>query len=200
MKLRAKLRIAARTAILEAAEKVFAREGASGARVEHIAEAAEVAVGTLYNHFGDRRGLLDALITARREELLVALDLAMAQTAGQPFVRRLEAFFGAALDHFERHRAFFVVAFDAAQPQSLVQPKRSLLRELHARAQGLVKEGTRSKELRAEYADVSPVLIVGILRALASSAALSPVRGVPENGAALAARLSNCFLEGAASR
>lgn len=46
-----------RVAILDAAEEVFSREGYDGARIEAIAAAADVSVGTIYTHFDNKRGV-----------------------------------------------------------------------------------------------------------------------------------------------
>jgi TetR/AcrR family transcriptional regulator len=44
-----------RAAILDAAELVFTRDGYDGARIESIAEKADVSVGSIYVHFGGKR-------------------------------------------------------------------------------------------------------------------------------------------------
>ncbi len=55
--------------ILEAAEEVFSREGAS-APIDLVAERAGVGVGTLYRHFPTKEALFEAIVLARIEELL----------------------------------------------------------------------------------------------------------------------------------
>ncbi len=55
-------RIAARRAqILEAAETVFSQKGYERATTREIAEAADISEGTLYNYFGGKSDLLDAV-------------------------------------------------------------------------------------------------------------------------------------------
>lgn len=44
-------------AILDAAERTFAGVGYRRARVEDVAEAADVSVGAIYSHFGNKDGL-----------------------------------------------------------------------------------------------------------------------------------------------
>lgn len=51
-----------RTAILDAAEVVFGRAGYGGARIEEIAELADVSVGSIYGHFDGKRGLYLQLV------------------------------------------------------------------------------------------------------------------------------------------
>ena len=60
--MRDRVRADTRAALLRASEQVFAEKGIDGARIEDIAARAGVAVGTIYNYFGDSTELLDALI------------------------------------------------------------------------------------------------------------------------------------------
>ena len=50
-----------RAAILDAAERSFTSVGFAGSRIEDIAEEADVAVGSIYGHFGNKDGLWSAL-------------------------------------------------------------------------------------------------------------------------------------------
>ncbi|MFL7837778.1 MAG: TetR/AcrR family transcriptional regulator [Candidatus Promineifilaceae bacterium] len=59
---RRKRRIAARKAqILKAAETVFSQKGYERATTREIAKAADVSEGTLYNYFGSKSDLLEAV-------------------------------------------------------------------------------------------------------------------------------------------
>jgi AcrR family transcriptional regulator len=69
-------RISARqTQILEAAAKVFAEKGFRHATIRDVAQAADVADGTIYNYFENKEALLNAIInqlaTGEQEPLLV---------------------------------------------------------------------------------------------------------------------------------
>lgn len=55
-------RARAKAALLDAAEVVFGREGYEGARIEEIAELADVSVGSIYTHFDGKRGLYLELV------------------------------------------------------------------------------------------------------------------------------------------
>ena len=70
--LKQQLRLEAAEAILDAAERVVASEGIGGASMQRVAREARVSVGTLYNYFGDRDGLLRQLVLRhRRDEMTV---------------------------------------------------------------------------------------------------------------------------------
>jgi TetR/AcrR family transcriptional regulator len=58
----ARRRARTRAAILDAAERTFAEVGYRGAKMEDVAEQADVAVGSIYSHFGNKDGLYLALV------------------------------------------------------------------------------------------------------------------------------------------
>jgi AcrR family transcriptional regulator len=78
--LRARHAALTRSAILEAARRLFAKQGYAATAVRPIAEEAGVAVQTLYTTFGSKQGLLLALVDAVREE-------AESQALGDEIVR-----------------------------------------------------------------------------------------------------------------
>ncbi len=62
-----------RAHILDVAERHFAEHGVTSS-LDAIAKRAGVGAGTLYRHFPNRDALLDALLTARAEELVARRD------------------------------------------------------------------------------------------------------------------------------
>ncbi len=79
---RDRVRTATRDALLEAAEHVFAEKGTDGARIEDIAARARVAVGTIYNYFGDSAELLKALINQNAETICSRGSISRWRTRG----------------------------------------------------------------------------------------------------------------------
>jgi AcrR family transcriptional regulator len=65
-----------RARILAAAGELFADRGVD-ASLEEVAARAEVGIGTLYRHFGDRDGLIDALFEERIEETAAVAERAL---------------------------------------------------------------------------------------------------------------------------
>jgi len=55
--------------ILDAAAVLFGRDGFEAVRAEHIAEAANLSVGTLYNYFPGKNEILMTLIAIENERL-----------------------------------------------------------------------------------------------------------------------------------
>ncbi|MGI9432829.1 MAG: TetR/AcrR family transcriptional regulator, partial [Myxococcota bacterium] len=61
-----------RELILEAAEGTFGAAGVEGAKMDEIAEAAGLSLGTVYSVFRGKPGIVEALHEARLRELLAA--------------------------------------------------------------------------------------------------------------------------------
>lgn len=84
-----------RRSILDAAGLIFAKRDVNSVKVEEIAEAAGVSVGTLYKHFTSKQGILLAFVSdgmdimerymAEARSLPVALDRVYA--AGDAYIR-----------------------------------------------------------------------------------------------------------------
>ena len=63
-----------RTGILTAARRVFLRESYARASMESIAQEAGVSKQTVYNHFGSKKELFNALVRGRCESLSAELS------------------------------------------------------------------------------------------------------------------------------
>lgn len=93
-----------RAAILAAAAARVATDGVERVDMREIARAAGVGIGTLYRRFGDKTGLLAALIGDREQELQEGLLRGAPPLGpGAPAAERLEAFLDALSDLTERN-------------------------------------------------------------------------------------------------
>jgi AcrR family transcriptional regulator len=167
-RLRERLKQATQEAILEAAEQAFARDGALAARMESIALAAGVAVGTLYNHFEDRDALIDAVMRGRQATLLARLDQSLQRSARAPFSQGLEELVGAAQSHFGQCEAFLKVLMEAEHLRlgpGVLQPGE-LMKQIRRRVDVLVQRGVRAGTVRADDADAFAWFILGALKGL----------------------------------
>jgi AcrR family transcriptional regulator len=191
-RLRDRLREETSRAILSAAEDVFAAEGL-GARMEAIAARAGVAVGTLYNHFEDRKALVAALVRLRRESLIDRVDRALSSAQGAPTAEQLRAFLGAVEEHARTHGPLIGVLMQGGEGPGEARPPRTLHEDLVRRVDQIVARGVASGELRTDGARVFGLALVGMARAVL-------VRSI-EGGAApgeAAASILDLFLRGAA--
>jgi AcrR family transcriptional regulator len=192
--LRSRLRVATANAILDAAEAVFARDGVQRSRMGDIAREAGVAVGTIYNHFADRDALVHALLEARRKALYAGIDAALADRS-QTFEARLSALLGALFAHFSQHPGLFIVHMEAEVMQR--GRGRGSIQTVLGRVAELVQEGVAAGALRAQDAELHPVLLMGMLRALFVHQIYGVDTPSPANGAE---RLARIFLSGAGRR
>ncbi len=89
--LRERQKAGRRRQILAAAQDLFQRDGFDDTRIETIAEQAEVAAGTVYNHFLSKGDLLLAMVAQDGEEVRAAGRLLIAAPPRDPVtaVRRL---------------------------------------------------------------------------------------------------------------
>ncbi len=68
--LRQRQKVARHRRIVTAARRLFARKGYGPTAMEHVATAAGLAVGTLYNYFPSKSDLLAAIIRRETEQML----------------------------------------------------------------------------------------------------------------------------------
>lgn len=101
-----------RTAILDAAEEVFRRDGFEPARIEEIAERADVSVGSIYTHFEGKRGLYLTLVE-RSLELFGQYMLRSEDPSFTPLQRVLAGGDAYLRFHQEHPGAFQFLAFRA---------------------------------------------------------------------------------------
>lgn len=68
--------------IIEAATRLFREQGYEAVKMEAIAEAAEVAIGTIYNYYRNKGDLLVAIVSLEVEEVLKAGEAVIADPPG----------------------------------------------------------------------------------------------------------------------
>ncbi|CAM3786887.1 TetR/AcrR family transcriptional regulator [Nocardiopsis rhodophaea] len=69
-----------RVRILQAGMRVFARNGFQRTSVETVAIAAGVSKQTVYNHFGDKKGLITAVVSTAADPLAEEFDTILGST------------------------------------------------------------------------------------------------------------------------
>ncbi|MFF8032022.1 MULTISPECIES: TetR/AcrR family transcriptional regulator [unclassified Streptomyces] len=117
-----------RARLLEAAAKLVAERGADGVTMEEVAAAARVGKGTVFRRFGDRTGLLTALLDHSEKKFQAAFLTGPPPLGpGAPPAERLRAFGLAML----RRTADELELQLAAEPQAgrrFTNPPRRVLR------------------------------------------------------------------------
>lgn len=147
--------LATRNSLLDAAERLFQRQGVSGTSLQDIAQAAGASRGAVYWHFKDKADLFNAMmerVTLPMEnaleqahaldaadplaQLRAALLAALRRTATDPQTRRV---FEVATQKVEYVQAMGKVRERhlAVRSQALLQMKQALQRSARARARRL---------------------------------------------------------------
>ncbi|MBM7115276.1 TetR family transcriptional regulator [Archangium primigenium] len=131
-----------RALIQSQALKLFAARGYDAIGVQEICEASGITKPTLYHHFGNKRGLLDALLHERCEPWLLRLEQATEYRGDLPgtLQRTTEVCFQFARE--EPLLSGLLLALRFAPPESEARPtaarindrQRALLLELFRRA------------------------------------------------------------------
>jgi AcrR family transcriptional regulator len=107
-----------RRRILAAAADILANRGAPALSLDEIARAAGVGVGTVYRRFGDRAGLLAALVDERERQFQQAYMAGPPPLGpGAPPAQRIRAFLHALLDRQEEQWELLLLA-EASAPRT----------------------------------------------------------------------------------
>ena len=100
-----------RDKVLAAAERLFAEHGPDCVSMDAVAAEAGVGKGTLFRGFGDRAGLVLALLTEQERRLQEDIIRGPAPLGpGAPPVDRLIAFGERLFEHFAQHGALIAAA------------------------------------------------------------------------------------------
>lgn len=165
--LRTRVRAAASGAILDAAEQVASERGLEEASCAAIAKRAGVAVGTLYNYFPDRDGILAALFKSRREELIPRVTGAAAAHAALPFEPRLRGFVKAVMAAYEERRQFLALALDADRVMPNVKdPRSTLMKAFTAALEAIFRDAAKAGAVAKGREGVYARMVQGSLKAL----------------------------------
>lgn len=103
--LRARQKEKRKQAIMEAAAKLFQKQGFNAASMEDIAEAAELSVGTVYNYFKTKAEIGLAIYQADRDLVQGATDRVIANPPADPvsaICRMMETDFETEIGYLDR--------------------------------------------------------------------------------------------------
>ncbi|MBA7620523.1 Fatty acid metabolism regulator protein [subsurface metagenome] len=100
-------RLARKREILEAAQRVFAQKGFHQATIDEIAKEAELAKGTIYLYFKNKRELFYSLVEEKTEYLMNLIRKEAKKKEGP--VEKLSAITRHQLGFYEANRDFFKI-------------------------------------------------------------------------------------------
>jgi len=142
-----------RRVILDAAVKVFAREGFHGCRVADIADEAGVAYGLVYHYFRSKDEILDTLFLERWDLMLEEIARVDAEPA--PAREKLAAVAGFIIDSYRHDPDLMkVIIVDVTRAaNSFGRSHLEKIREAYALIGGIVESAQQRGELRS---DITP--------------------------------------------
>jgi AcrR family transcriptional regulator len=117
-----------RTRLLEVAGRLVAERGATNVSMDAVAAAAGVGKGTVFRRFGDRAGLMRALLDHAERELQGGFLAGPPPLGpGAPPAERLHAFGGAAIRHRLQYRDLYLEAEASPAHRFTNNPPREVL-------------------------------------------------------------------------
>jgi len=155
--------------ILEAARKVFSKNGFNETTVDDIAGAAGVAKGTVYLYFRSKREIYLAALTqgiARLNE-----ETRERVEAPDAIQAKIRAFIGTRVRYFEENRDFFKI-YQSEFGNILVHPANlhKDFKELYCQQarllESVLREAAKQGAIRCTRADSTALIIYDMTRAL----------------------------------
>ena len=157
-----------REQLLEAATEVFAERGYEGARVEQIADVAQVSPGLLYRHFEGKQELYEELLLLANRQLLEHLAKAAAPDipTDQRVLRGVDAFF----IFVEEHRNLWrLIMKDVVEPEIAAIREDVTQRSVQMVAALAAQESDfGGRELHQRELEMVSVVVVGAVVSLAA--------------------------------
>ena len=147
-----------RRVILDAAIRVFAREGFHGCRVSDIAKEANVAYGLVYHYFSSKDEVLDTLFSERWTLLLAAIEQEDAKDA--PVREKLRAVASFIIDSYSNDpdlmKVIIVEVTRAANTfgRAHLAEIRRAYEGIAAIVEGAQRDGTFREDVSAEFASL----------------------------------------------
>jgi AcrR family transcriptional regulator len=123
-------------ALLEAAARLFAEHGFAAVTVEQIASEAEVAIGSIYGNFGDKRGLYLAAVDAALD-VNDAYQLAIFESDMLP-IEKLAASGAAYVRFYLEHPGHFRLV-QLALPEPGEGPQADAAAAIHLRVHRIIE-------------------------------------------------------------
>jgi AcrR family transcriptional regulator len=149
-----------RAAILAATEAVLLAEGVAGMSIRKVTDRCGYTAPTLYHHFGDKAGLVSALIEERFRQILEVMSSIPKGSDAARYLREMaRAFVGFALANPDHYRLLSMPGLDPATVPS-AEAARSLVKRA---LEELAREGTlATADIEAAY-EITWAMLHGLI-------------------------------------
>lgn len=136
-----------RTALIEAAQKLFVEKGYEATTMDEIAASAGFAKGTLYHYFANKAELLQTLRAVFESEVMKRIKTRVDRCERDDWPGRIRAWIEGAVDgYFELNRLHDVVIYGAGMPFRNAMADAEITKYLTALIGEGVKAGAWSVE------------------------------------------------------
>jgi AcrR family transcriptional regulator len=162
-------------AILKAAEAVFAKQGYFHTRMDDIAEAAELAKGTLYYYFKSKDEIYVHLL--ERETRKVHEEIQRRITGRETFLEILEMWIEFYLEYFEKNQGFLRMFLPCMGGMIRFEDESARRRLTHNVKQWMALRETLKKKIAGERLPFSLDEILKFLKTLQIGMGLKLLEG-----------------------
>lgn len=158
---------ARREEILNAAQRLFAREGFHATRLDDIAEEAELSKGTIYLYFNNKEDLFLSLVQQRLSQLMDRLRRSV--EAVKPALEKISRLVHAYLSFFEENGDFFRIIHSESTRFSLNirdEQRRAILdryREYVDFVTAVIAKGKRAGVFKGINSQAIALSLIGLL-------------------------------------
>lgn len=155
-----------RQRIYDAALALFRRKGVAATTIREIARTADVGVGTVFNYFDGKEGVLAELGRQRQERLEALVTDPI--LAGQPTLTRIEGIMRALVEGMEEEPTLTRAVIRAAlSSPTLFHGERGRFLALTALLASIIREGQTRGEVAADCdAEVAAQLLISVYATL----------------------------------
>lgn len=161
-----------RQEILDAAARIFAEQGYANATTREVADAADIAEGTLYNYFGGKREILLAIAGRAEAEAAVILEDMDHLDSVEGMIALVERVLQILIAHLPSMRTLWIEAW--ADNEILGEFVTGKLVALHAHIARFIEEQVALKVFRP----VDPALVSTMILGLVSAPIFPVLRGM----------------------
>jgi len=151
--------------IIDAAEKVFFKNGFENATVENVAEVAEYSKATLYLYFSSKEELYYAVCQRAEIKLFNQVDKAINKTEGT--FEKIKAFLNAFVEFHQKYPDHFNALFYMQTHPFNLDPEHELIKENKQRDQiyinrwiELIDQGKKEGLIRGSLHPINTVLLI----------------------------------------